>query len=93
MIVFPRVRAYAWIAIVPSEVNMSNPSYEFPAQYSRFLAEFQALRERHPGADDRFVLADVGSGARRLRSLSGRLPELDCVATEWGAVCKFEPQM
>jgi hypothetical protein len=72
---------------------MSNPSYEFPAQHSRFLAEFQALLEKHPGTGDRFVLADVGAGARKLRSLGDRFPELNCVATEWGVVCKFEPQV
>lgn len=69
---------------------MGTTSYEFPAEHSRFLADFQALLDKHAGAADRFVLADVKAGALAMRGLRRRLPELDCVSTEWGMVCKFE---
>ena len=72
---------------------MNKPSYQFPAQYRRFLAEFEALLEQHAGAGDRFVLADVGADARRLCTSSGRVIPLECVDSEDGLVCKFEKLM
>ena len=72
---------------------MNKPSYQFPAQYRQFLAQFEALLEQHPGATDRFVLADVGADARRLRTSSGRVIPLECVDSEDGLVCKFEKLM
>ena len=62
--------------------------YAFPAEHEGFLAEFQALLEKHPCAAGRFAPADVSSDAGNQLILRGRFPDLECVATEWGIICK-----
>jgi hypothetical protein len=69
---------------------MPKPTYQVPPQFNRLLGDFETLLEQHPGAADRFVLADVGANARRLRTSSGRILPLECVDTDDATVCKFE---
>ena len=68
-------------------------SYTFPVEHKDFFAELQALMKKHPAAAARFALADVHPDKIGLDALRSRPPELECVSTEWGVVCKpLSPQ-